>query len=127
MAIPKLQKLDNIDGKQKNVIKAVLIGVVALLLGAFGLEAANTDFDMGKLISGKSLDESRVLRDKEGNIVENGGKYTDEYNCDDFETQPQAQSFFTKAGGPSKDTNRLDGDDDNEACESLRKTEKDSQ
>ncbi|HUQ85118.1 MAG TPA: excalibur calcium-binding domain-containing protein [Candidatus Limnocylindrales bacterium] len=123
MAIPKIKQLDEASGKSKNVIKGILIAVLALLLGAFGLEASNNDFDMGSLISGKSLSESKVLRDKDGNVVESGGKYTDEYNCDDFETQPQAQKFFTKAGGPSKDTNRLDGDNDKEACESLRKTE----
>ena len=30
-------------------------------------------------------------------------------------------TFFDKAGGVSKDTNRLDGDNDGEACESLPK------
>ena len=62
------------------------------------------------------------MRDKLGNVVPNGqagGKYTDEYNCDDFSTQPEAQTFFKNAGGPSKDTNRLDGDNDGKACESL--------
>ncbi|HVF69598.1 MAG TPA: hypothetical protein VNA13_03460 [Xanthomonadales bacterium] len=126
MAIPKIKQLENTSGKSKNVIKAILIGAIALLLGAFGLEAANTDFDMGKLLSGQSLSESKVMRDKDGNVVTSGGKYTDEYNCEDFDTQPQAQSFFKKAGGPSEDTNRLDGDNDNEACESLRETEKDN-
>ena len=50
-----------------------------------------------------------------------GAKYTDEYNCDDFSTQIQAQAFFEKAGGPSNDMNRLDGDKDGQACESLPK------
>ncbi len=125
--IPKLKPLDNASGGTKNVIKAVLIGVVALLLGAFGLEASNNDFDLGKLLSGSSMSESKVARDEKGNVmrdksgkvVTSGGKLTDEYNCDDFQTQKEAQTFFTNAGGQSKDTNRLDGDKDDEACESL--------
>ena len=59
------------------------------------------------------------MRDIDGNVVESGGKYTDEYNCSDFETQEQAQKFFKNAGGPSQDVNRLDGDNDGIACESL--------
>ena len=126
MALPKLPKFkplaDAPEGKKK-IVKPVLMGILALLLGAFGLEASNNDWDLGKLLSGSSLEEAKVMRDKEGNVVTSGGKYTDEYNCDDFETQPKAQKFFTNAGGPSKDTNRLDGDNDGQACESLPKGE----
>lgn len=120
-----------------------LLGVaIVILLGAFGLELGNTDFDLNALLSGASASDSkierdangnlerdasgnfvtRVLRDKEGNAVAadaNGAKYTDEYNCSDFATQPEAQAFFIKAGGKQKDTNRLDGDGDGIACEDL--------
>lgn len=61
------------------------------------------------------------MRDKQGNEVESGGKYTDEYNCDDFSTRPEAKTFFDKAGGTRADTNRLDGDKDGTPCESLPK------
>jgi hypothetical protein len=61
------------------------------------------------------------MRDKEGNAVQSGGKYTDEYNCADFTTQAEAQKFFVNAGGVSKDMNNLDGDNDGVACESLPK------
>ena len=104
--------------------KGILGVVIVLLLGALGLELGNQDFDLGKLLSGEGVEESRVLRDKEGNVVPEGttgAKATDEYNCDDFETQPEAQAFFEKAGGPSEDPHNLDGDDDGEACESLPK------
>jgi hypothetical protein len=50
-----------------------------------------------------------------------GAKYTNEYNCDDFATQPEAQAFFEKSGGVAGDTNRLDGNKDGQACESLPK------
>lgn len=125
--IPKLKPLENASGGTKNIIKVVLIGVVALLVGVFGLEASSNDFDMGKLLGGSSLSDSKIardsegnlMRDKEGKVVTNGGKLTNEYNCDDFKTKKEAQTFFVNAGGTSKDTNGLDGDNDGKACESL--------
>jgi hypothetical protein len=123
MAIPKFKPLENASGGTKKVLKPVLVVLLAILAGALGLEASNNDWDLGKLLSGSSPAEARVMRDKEGNVVTEGGKYTDEYNCDDFSTQPEAQAFFEKAGGVSKDTNRLDGDSDGIACESLPKGE----
>lgn len=119
MNIPKFKPFQNASEDNKKVLRSLLIGALALLLGAFGLEATNNDWDLGKLFSGESWENSRVMRDKEGNVVTSGGKYTDEYNCSDFATQPKAQKFFEKAGGISKDTNRLDGDNDGIACESL--------
>jgi len=121
MAIPKFKPLENASGGTKKFLKPALIGLLVILAGAFGLEASNNDWDLGKLLSGSTPAEARVMRDKEGNVVASGGKYTDEYNCDDFSTQPEAQKFFDRAGGVSKDTNRLDGDNDGEACESLPK------
>ncbi|MGP4065767.1 thermonuclease family protein [Oceanobacillus sp. M65] len=41
-------------------------------------------------------------------------------DCGDFDTQQEAQNFFEAAGGPEKDSHRLDGnDDDGLVCESL--------
>ena len=129
MAIPKFKPLANASDKTKKFLKPLLIGVGALLLGAFGLEASNTDFDLGKLFSGSSLEESKVARDevgnvlydKEGNVVTDStkGKKASDYNCDDFTTQPEAQKFFAKMGGVDKDIYRLDGNNDAQACESL--------
>ncbi len=121
MAIPKFKPLANASEGTKKTAKPILIVILAILAGALGLELSNNDWDLGKLFSGSSLSEAKVMRDKEGNVVTSGGKYTDEYNCDDFETQPQAQKFFDAAGGISEDTNRLDGDKDGVACESLPK------
>lgn len=101
-----------------------MFGLIALLMVGVGMEATNTDYDLGKMIETKSFSESRVLRDKSGNVVPagtTGAKYTNEYNCDDFTTQPEAQSFFERAGGVKGDTNRLDGNKDGDACESLPK------
>ena len=122
MAIPKFKPLANASVSTKKVAKPILMVIIAILLGAFGLEATNNDWDIGKILTGTPASEAKLLRDKEGNIVKDnssGGKYTDEYNCDDFTTQPEAQKFYDKAGGVSQDTNRLDGDKDGIACESL--------
>ncbi len=124
MAVPKFEPLEKLGKNSKKTVKTVLIAILALLFGAFGLEASNLDWDLGKLLSGSSLEEARVKRDKKGNIVTEGGKYTDEYNCSDFDTQPEAQEFFINAGGPNEDVNRLDGDNDGVACESLPKEKK---
>ncbi len=101
-----------------------MFGLIALLFVGVGMEATNTDYDLGKMMETKSISESKVLRDKSGNVVPAGtagAKYTDEYNCDDFGSQPEAQRFFTNAGGVKGDTNRLDGNKDGDACESLPK------
>ncbi|MAZ30127.1 hypothetical protein CL655_02480 [bacterium] len=119
-----------------------MLGIVAILLVALGLEVANTDVDLGTMLETGSVSEAvverdesgnlevgadgglmtRVLRDREGNIVAEGtagAKYTDEYNCDDFATQPEAQRFFENAGGVDNDINRLDGNNDGVACQAL--------
>jgi hypothetical protein len=137
-------KLNKENLKPTTAKKKILLGVIVLLLGALGFEVSNNDFDLGSILSGKSVSDSKVERDEKGNLLQDeagnlitrflrdktgtivpegtaGAKYTDEYNCDDFASQPEAQAFFTKAGGVSKDTNRLDGDNDGEACESLPK------
>ncbi len=140
-----LNKTTDYSGlKKRKFGKGILGVVIVLLLGALGLETTNNDFDLMSIFSGNSVSESkimrdkdgnleqtstgdfvtRIMRDKSGNVVESGGKYTDEYNCDDFSTQVEAQSFFTKAGGLTKDTNGLDGDKDGEACESLPKSKR---
>ena len=128
--------------KPKTGKKKILLGVIVLLLGALGLEISNNDFDLGSILSGSSISDSKVerdtngdvkrdsigniitkvMRDKAGNVTTDGtGKATDEYNCADFSTQAEAQTFFVKAGGVSKDTNRLDGNNDGVACQDLPK------
>lgn len=129
MALKKISALENLSGNGKKTIKAVLIGVLVLLLAAFGLQLTDNDRDLGALLSGESWSDSKVvttkegdiLRDKNGDIVTAGGKKTDDWNCDDFETQAEAQNFFDKLGGVEGDVNRLDGDKDGVACESLPK------
>lgn len=107
---------------------ALAIAFIALL-AAFGLEVSQNDWDLGKMLETRSVEQSKVSRDEDGNILfdkfgeittdKTLGKEADDYNCDDFSTKPEAQSFFLKVGGTGNDLNRLDGDKDGEACESL--------
>lgn len=109
---------------------ALIIAFIALL-AALGLEVSKNDWDLGKLWETKSFEESKVSRDESGNVLydifgnvttdKTVGKKADEYNCDDFQTQSEAQKFYEKVGGVGNDVNRLDGDKDGEACESLPK------
>lgn len=104
--------------------KKFLGGIIVLLLATLGLETTNTDFDLGKLLSGEGVKASKVFRDKEGNVVEENSpnaKLEDEYNCSDFATQKEVQRFFDAKGGVAKDVNRLDGDKDGVPCVSLPK------
>lgn len=119
--------------------RIALAVVFVSLMVALGLEVNNQDWDLNKLWQTQSFEQSKVLRDKEGNIATDKlgnvlfdkmgnvttdksiGKKADEYNCSDFATQPQAQAFFEKLGGTGNDVNRLDGDKDGIACESLPK------
>jgi hypothetical protein len=109
------------------------------LMAALGLEVSNNDWDLNRLWETKSFEQSKVSRDEKGNIRldkagniffdktgnvttdKSHGKRANDYNCSDFSTQPEAQAFFEKVGGRGNDVNRLDGDKDGVACESLPK------
>jgi hypothetical protein len=112
-------------------LRVGLVIAAIALLAALGLEVSQNDWDLGKLMQTKSLQESKVSRDTSGNILfdklgnittdSTKGKKADQYNCDDFSTQPEAQAFFLKVGGTKNDVNRLDGNKDGVACQSLPK------
>lgn len=105
---------------------ALAIAFIALL-AALGLEVAQNDYDLGTLWETKSFEQSEVGRDESGNVLfdlegnpttdASTGKRADEYNCSDFANQGEAQRFFERVGG--NDINRLDGNKDGYACESL--------
>jgi hypothetical protein len=144
MAIPKFKPLANASEGTKKIAKPILVVILAILAGAFGLTATNNDWNLNSILSGSSVKDAkiqtdqqgnlkqdaagnfitRVMRDKAGNIVptgQTGGKYTDEYNCSDFATQPEAQAFYDKAGGVKGDVNRLDANKDGVPCQDLPK------
>ena len=104
----------------------VIIGVmVAILMGAFGMEVANTDYDLGKAIETGSLAAAKIERDPAtGNLINvdnfcNAEKM--DYNCSDFKTQSEAQDVYARCQtlGKNMDVFRLDGDKDGMVCESL--------
>lgn len=112
-------------------VRIAMLIIAIPLLAALGLEVAQKDFDIQKLIQTKSFKESQVNRDQKGNLLfdklgnittdATKGKEADAYNCSDFATQPDAQTFYQKVGGVGHDINRLDGNKDGQACESLPK------
>lgn len=123
MKIPKFKPLAEGSEKSKNIFKYILSGGLIVLLTALGLEVSNNDYDLGKILEGSSWKDAKVMRDKDGNVVTDGsGKYTNDYNYDDFDSQDQAQRFFDKVKADTgEDPNRLDGDKDTVACEDLPK------
>ncbi len=115
--------------------KALLIGLLIVLAGAFWLELYNYDIDLGRLIQTGSLSGSRV------ETVTVGGKsvrligecVTDNLNCADFKTQEEAQAMYQKCLEQIKTENPditdpnaldvygLDRDHDGIVCEHLPK------
>ncbi|OGC45248.1 hypothetical protein A2V49_01450 [candidate division WWE3 bacterium RBG_19FT_COMBO_34_6] len=116
--IPKLKVLANAGSGTKKGLKYLFGVLILILLGAFGLEATNNDWDLGKLMSGESMSEAKIKRDANGNFLLESCK-EDVYNCANFDTQPEAQEVLDKCGGAGYDINNLDGDKDNVACENL--------
>ncbi len=111
----------------KGTTAKVILGVViALLLGAFGMEVTQNDYDVQKLIETKSFTASKVERDETGNII-NIDNFCNakelDYNCSDFTTQQEATTVYRRCGelGKNMDVFRLDGDKDGSVCESLPK------
>jgi hypothetical protein len=65
----------------------------------------------------------QLKRDAQGKFLpENCDK--NQYNCEDFKYQDDAQEVYNNCGGTGHDINRLDGNKDGVACESLPKRNK---
>src|SRR5256714_14839239 len=139
MPLPKFKPVANASEGTKKIIKPVLIGLLTILAGAFGLEVTNNDWDLGKIFKGSSPSDAkilrdkngnirrdangqivtRVMRDKNGNVVPNGtagAKENHEYNSADFPPQPEAQPLFDPTGGGCHATNKPDGEQEGRAC-----------
>ena len=98
-----------------------LIAIIALL-AAFGMEATENDYDIGKMIETKSFSESKIKRDDGGNLILGAMCNADDdfdYNCDDFTTQEEAQSAYEKCAKNGNDVHGLDGNNDGIACQNL--------
>jgi len=108
--------------------KVILGVVIALLLGAFGMEASKHDYDMGTLMRTGSFSAAQIQRDANGNLDPTSvdafcNAQEQDYNCSDFKTQPEAQAVYDRCKmlGKNMDVYHLDGDHDGVVCESLPK------
>ncbi len=97
-----------------------MIGIGIVLLAALGMEVSNTDLDLGKLMSGESVQESMIKRDTAGNPLFGATCEENVYNCGDFKTQGEAQEVYdTCHTSENIDRHGLDRDGDGTACQSL--------
>jgi Excalibur calcium-binding domain len=97
-----------------------MLGIGIMLLAALGMEATNTDVDLGKLMDTGSLSESVVKRDAEGNALYGAMCEENVYNCTNFKTQGEAQEVYDTCKTDEKpDRHGLDRDGDGVACQSL--------
>lgn len=105
-------------------VKVAIGVIIALLVGAFGMEVSNTDYDLGKLKETGSFAASKIERDEKGDLKNvdafcNAAK--SDYNCADFKTQAEAMTVYNrcKTLGKNMDVYGLDRDKDGKVCESL--------
>lgn len=98
----------------------IMVGAAVLLMAALGMEVAETDVDLGKLIETKSLSESMVKRTENGNLIL-GATCAEEntFNCDDFADQAEAQEVFEACDWGETDIHGLDRNKDGIACNAL--------
>lgn len=103
----------------------IMIGAAVLLLTALGMELTETDFDLGKMIETGSISASRLQRDENGDIImASACSHESDYNCDDFDTQEEAQEVYDYCQfGGGNDPHRLDGDGNGIACQDLKHAE----
>ncbi len=100
-----------------------MIGIAFVLLAALGLEATETDLNLGTLIETGSVSESMINRDDDGNLILGTMCERESYNCTDFTNQQDAQDVYDGCKfGENGDPHGLDRDDDGVACEGLPQT-----
>lgn len=98
-----------------------ILGLIAVVLVAFGLELSGTDVDLGKLVETGSLTESMITKTENGTWLIGECAKKDNFNCDNFAYQDEAQTLFEECGGVGNDVHGLDGDKDGTVCESNKK------
>ena len=100
--------------------RIAILALLVILLGVFGMEMTDTDFDVQKLIETGSFAESRVNVTENGTWLIGACQERDNFNCANFTNQEEAQKMFDDCGGVENDIHRLDGDKDGIVCEALR-------
>ncbi len=99
-------------------VRWLMIGIVVILLGLFGLEVADYHFSLDKMTNSSSSQVSEMTESKTKRM--NELCETGTYNCSDFTTQDEAQEFL-RSCGTKRDVHGLDRDNDGFACEELPK------
>ena len=113
--------------------KGILIGLMLLVVLALGIETADYDIDLGKLLETGNVQESRVQT-----ITKNGSSarvfgtcIKQDINCDAFKTQGEAQAKYDTCAAIIKRDNPnikninaldiygLDGNNNGIVCEAL--------
>ncbi|NCP67347.1 hypothetical protein GW756_04325 [bacterium] len=98
-----------------------ILGLIAVVLVAFGLELSGTDMDLGKLIETGSVKESMITKTESGMWLINECEKKENFNCDNFAYQEEAQTLFEECGGIENDVHGLDRDKDGIVCEANKK------
>lgn len=98
-----------------------ILGIMAILLAAIGMEMSGNDFDVEKLIETGSFSESRVQQTENGTWLIGECKKKVNFNCDNFNYQDEAQELFEACGGRENDIHGLDRDKDGIVCEANKK------
>ncbi len=98
-----------------------ILGLIAIVLVATGLEIADTDVDLGKLVETGSVSESMITKTDKGVWLIGECEKKANFNCDNFAFQEEAQVLFDECGGVENDIHGLDRDKDGIVCESLKK------
>jgi len=98
-----------------------ILGLIAVVLVAFGLELSGTDLDLGKLVETGSVSESLITKTENGTWLIGECEKKVNFNCDNFEYQEEAQTLFNECGGLENDIHGLDRDKDGIVCEALKK------
>ncbi len=117
---------------------SIAIGLWIIVLAAIGIETMNYDLDLGSILSGKSIQESRVTHTKEGlklmgSCIIPVKWDKNDLNCDNFKTQWEAQAKYNQCADEiasynegvdvakikSLDIYGLDGNKNGIVCEAL--------
>lgn len=115
-------------------MKGLLLGLIIVVTLALWIHIADYDLDLGTLFKTWSIEQSRVETKKWVKIIWSECN-SNNYNCADFKTQPDAQEKYEycadkiasdnigtdKSAVKKLDIYGLDGDKDGIVCEALPK------
>ncbi len=104
------------DKEKNNTIRNIVIGIFVIVGAILGWQSGVIPSALG-INSGRT--PGSYLKSDDYETERSYEEYGD-LDCDDFDTQYEAQEFFENEGGPGEDYHNLDRDGDGIACESLK-------